>query len=82
MFRSRFRMPAEGLIIEIRPRCGKCKKEFALSLKNYLPGKYHSCIACGNVIHFDEAIADKIQKLTQEFEVAIQEAIEDVEKLR
>jgi hypothetical protein len=82
MFRSHFRTALEGLIVEIRPRCGKCKKEFALSLKNYLPGKYLSCSACGNVIHFGEAVADKIQKLTQEFEVAIQEAIEDVEKLQ
>ena len=82
MFRSHSRTALEGPIVEIRPICGKCKKEFALSLKNYLPGKYHSCIACGNVIHFDEAVSDKIQKLTQEFEVAIQETIEDAEKLQ
>jgi hypothetical protein len=80
MFRSHFRMPLEGLIIEVRPKCGKCQKEFMLSLKNYLPGKYHSCSACGNVIQFDDAVAEKIQKLTLEFEAAIQEAIEDVQK--
>jgi hypothetical protein len=73
-------MPLEGLIIEVRPKCGKCQKEFMLSLKNYLPGKYHSCSACGNVIQFDDAVAEKIQKLTLEFEAAIQEAIEDVQK--
>jgi hypothetical protein len=80
MFRSHFRMPSEGLIIEIRPKCGKCQKEFMLSLKNYLPGKHHSCIACGNIIRFDDATAEKIQKLTKEFEVAIQDAIEDAQK--
>ena len=80
MFRSHFRMPAEGLIIEIRPKCGKCQKEFVLSLKNYLPGTFHACTACGNRIQFNEALAEKIQKLTQEFEVVIQEAIEDVQK--
>jgi len=80
MFRSHFRTALEGLIIEIRPRCGKCQKEFMLNLKNYLPGKYHSCSACGSVIHFDQAVAERIQKLTKELEVAIQEAIEDVQK--
>ena len=80
MFRSHFRTPIEGLIIEIWPKCGKCQKEFVLNLKNYLPGKQHSCTACGNIIQFDEALAEKIQKLTKEFEVAIQEAIEDVQK--
>jgi DNA-directed RNA polymerase subunit RPC12/RpoP len=80
MFRSHFRMPAEGLIIEIRPQCGKCKKEFMLNLKNYLPGKYHTCTACGNKIQFDEALTQRVQKLTKEFEDAIQEAVEDVQK--
>ncbi len=80
MFRSHFRTPTEGLIVEVRPRCAKCQKEFALSLKNYLPGKYHSCAACGNVKQYSEAVAEKIQKLTKEFEVAIQEAIEDLQK--
>jgi len=53
-----------------------------LNLKNYLPGKFHSCTACGNVIQFDEALTEKVQKLTKEFEVTIQEAIEDIQKVR
>jgi hypothetical protein len=82
MLRSRVTPPLEDLIIEIRAHCGKCQKEFILNLKNYLPGKFHSCSACGNVIHFNDAVAEKIQLLTKELEAMIREAIEDVHKLR
>ena len=37
------------LYIELRPQCPKCKKEFMLDLKNFLPGHAHSCLACGTV---------------------------------
>ncbi|MGD0228908.1 MAG: hypothetical protein ABSC19_00945 [Syntrophorhabdales bacterium] len=80
MFRSHFRTPIEGLIVEIRPRCAKCKKEFMLNLKNYIPGKLHSCYGCGTVIQFDAEIAEKVQKLIKEIEVAIQEVFDDVQK--
>ena len=52
------------------------------NLKNYLPGRFRSCSACGNVIHFNDAVAEKIQVLTKELEAMIREAIEDVHKLR
>jgi hypothetical protein len=82
VFRSHVGAPIEDLIIEIRPKCGKCKKEFMLNLKNYLPGKLHACTACGNFIRFDETIADNIQRLIKELEVTIQKAIEDIQKLQ
>ncbi len=66
MLKSYFRTPAEGLILEIRPRCAKCKKEFGLNLKNYLPGKFHACSACGTVIQFDAVVAEKVQKMIKE----------------
>jgi hypothetical protein len=80
MFRSHFRMSPEGLIIEVRPTCGKCKKEFMLYLTNYLPGKSHSCISCGNIIRFDEAVTERVQKLTRELEAAIEETVKDLQK--
>jgi len=70
----------EGLVVETRPRCAKCKKEYVLNLKNYLPGKFHSCHACGTVIQFDPALAEKVQTLIKEFEVLIQEVVEDAQK--
>jgi hypothetical protein len=82
MFRSPFKTPQEGLTIELRPKCGKCKKEFMLYLKHYLPGKFHSCVACGNVIQFDQAVAEKVKILTEELETVIQEAIKDLQKLQ
>jgi tRNA U54 and U55 pseudouridine synthase Pus10 len=82
MFRSHFRTPVEGLIIEIRPRCAKCKKEFILNLKNYLPGKFHSCYGCGTVIQYNDEVAEKVQRLLKEIEVSIQEVFEDVQRLR
>ncbi len=41
------------LYIELRPQCPKCKKEFMLDLKKFLPGRAHSCYACGTVAQFD-----------------------------
>lgn len=80
MLRSYFRTPTEGLAVETRPRCAKCKKEFVLNLKNYLPGKFHSCHACGTVIQFDPVLAEKVQSLIKEFEVLIHEVLDDVQK--
>ena len=82
MLRSHFRTPTEGLIVEIRPKCAKCKKEFVLNLKSYLPGKFHACSACGTVIQFDAAVAERVQKLMKELEIAIQEVLEDVQRPR
>jgi uncharacterized Zn finger protein len=74
--RGRFRTPREELIIEIRPRCPKCKKEFMMNLKQYLPGKYHACYACGTVTQFDTALAEKLQKQINDIEMSIQEVFE------
>jgi hypothetical protein len=59
------------LYIELRPRCPKCKKEFMLDLKKFLPGKAHSCYGCGTVTQFDSQIAEQVQKLISELETSI-----------
>ncbi len=63
----------ESLSIEIRPHCPKCKKEFMLNLKNYLPEKQRACFACGTVTQFDSALADKVQKQIRDLEISIKE---------
>lgn len=64
------------LYIEIRPMCPKCKKEFMLDLKKFLPGKAHSCFACGTVAPFDPSLAERIQKQLHDLEVSIREVFE------
>ncbi len=64
------------LYVELRPRCPKCKKEFMLDLKKFLPGRAHSCLGCGTVTQFDAALAERAEKLLHELEVAIQEVYE------
>ena len=76
MTRGHFRTPREALVIEIRPRCPKCKKEFMLNLKHYLPGNHHACYGCGTVTHYDTALAEKLQKQINDLEVSIQEVLE------
>lgn len=62
--------------LELRPQCPKCKKEFMLDLKKFLPGKAHSCHACGTVAQFDGHLAEKIQKLMHDLEASICEVHE------
>jgi hypothetical protein len=64
------------LYVEIRPTCPKCKKEFMLDLKKFLPGKAHSCFACGTVAPFDPSLAEKIQKQLHDLEISIREVFE------
>lgn len=59
--------------LELRPQCPKCKKEFMLDLKKFIPGRAHSCHACGTVAPFDGHLAEKIQKLMHELEESIRE---------
>lgn len=66
------------LFIEIRPTCPKCKKEFMLDLKRFLPGKNHSCFACGTVTTFDPSLADKIQTQLHDLEDSIREVFESL----
>lgn len=66
----------EHLTIMIRPRCPKCKKEFMLNLKSYLPGKHHACYGCGTVTPFDTALAEKVQKQIKDLETSIREIFE------
>jgi hypothetical protein len=61
------------LYIELRPQCPKCKKEFMLDLKKFLPGKAHSCYACGTVAQFNSQIAERVQKLIYDLESSIYE---------
>jgi len=61
------------LYVELRPQCPKCKKEFMLDLKKFLPGRAHSCYACGTVVQFDPVLAEKVQKLLHEIEETIHE---------
>jgi hypothetical protein len=77
MLNVRFTYPKESLSIEIRPRCPKCKKEFMLNLKNYLPEKQRACFACGTVTSFDTALAEKVQKQIKDLEMSIHEVFEN-----
>jgi len=70
------------LYIELRPQCPKCKKEFMLDLKNFLPGHAHSCFACGTVAQFDTALADKVQKQIHDLEVSIREVYDSFSSRR
>ena len=65
-----------GLAIVVRPRCPKCKKEFMLNLKNYLPGKHRACFACGTVTTFDAALAERLQEQIRDLETSIQDVFE------
>jgi hypothetical protein len=67
----------ESLSIEVRPRCPKCKKEFMLNLKNYLPEKQRACFACGTVTQFDTQLAEKVQKQIRDLELSIHEIFEN-----
>jgi len=62
--------------LELRPQCPKCKKEFMLDLKKFLPGRAHSCHACGTVAQFDGHLAERIQKLMHDLEASIGEVHE------
>jgi hypothetical protein len=64
------------LYIELRPQCPKCRKEFMLDLKKFVPGGAHSCFACGTVAQFDGPLAEKVQKLMHDLEVSIHEVCE------
>ena len=64
------------LYIELRPQCPKCKKEFLLDLKKFLPGRAHSCYACGTVAQFDASLAERVQKQMHELEVSMREVCE------
>ena len=64
------------IYIELRPQCPKCKKEFMLDLKKFLPGKAHSCHACGTVAQFDGQLAEKVQKLMHDLESSVREVHE------
>jgi hypothetical protein len=66
------------LYVELRPQCPKCKKEFMLDLKKFLPGGAHSCFACGTVVVFDQAIAEKVQESLSNLESVIQEIYESI----
>ncbi len=59
------------LYIDIRPHCPKCKKEFMLDLKKFLPGRAHSCHDCGTVTVFDTQMAEQVQKQLRELEASI-----------
>ena len=64
------------IYIELRPRCPKCKKEFMLDLKKFLPGKAHSCHACGTVAQFDGPLAERVQKIIHDLESSVHEVHE------
>ena len=68
------------LYIELRPQCPKCKKEFLLDLKKFVPGGAHSCYACGTVVQFDVALAEKVQKLMHELESSIWDVYQSISR--
>jgi len=64
------------LYIELSPRSPNCKKEFMLDIRKFLPGKAHSCYACGTVVQFDSVLAERIQKLVRDLDESINEIYE------
>ena len=66
------------LYVELRPRCPKCKKEFMLDLKKFLPGGAHSCFACGSVTHFDSVLSEKVQGLIRDLESTVNEVLDSL----
>jgi Fe2+ or Zn2+ uptake regulation protein len=64
------------LYIELRPQCPKCRKEFMLDLKKFVPGRAHSCFACGTVVQFDSDLAERAQNLMEELERTIEDIYE------
>jgi len=78
MLNMHFKAPNEKVSIVIRPRCPKCKKEFMLTLNNYLPGGHHACYACGTATQFEAVLAEKLQKQIKDLETSIQEVFESI----
>ncbi|MGA3174003.1 MAG: hypothetical protein ABSE25_06180 [Syntrophorhabdales bacterium] len=66
------------LSVQLRPRCPKCKKEFMLDLKKFLPNGAHSCFACGTVTRYDAALSEKVQGLIHELEVAVKDVVDSL----
>jgi len=44
-----------------------------LDLRKFLPGKAHSCHACGTIAQFDGQLAEKVQKLMNDLELSVRE---------
>jgi ribosomal protein L37AE/L43A len=59
------------LSVELRPQCPKCRKEFVLDLRKFVPGGARSCHACGTVVQFDAGLAEKVQKALDDLEGSI-----------
>jgi hypothetical protein len=47
-----------------------------LDLKKFLPGRAHSCHACGTVVQFDGQLAGKVQNIINDMETTIEEVYE------
>ena len=47
-----------------------------LDIRKFLPGKAHSCYACGTVVQFDSVLAERIQKLVRDLDESINEIYE------
>jgi uncharacterized Zn finger protein len=66
------------LYVELRPRCPKCKKEFLLDLKRFMPGGFHSCYACGSVTKFDGVLSEKVQVLINDLEATVRQVLDSL----
>lgn len=53
-----------------------------LDLKKFLPGRAHSCHACGTVAQFDGHLAERVQKIMHELEESIREVHESFSSQR
>jgi len=49
-----------------------------LDLRKFLPGKAHSCHACGTIAQFDAELAERVQKLINDLEVSVHEVHESI----
>jgi len=56
------------LFVLIKLRCPKCKKEFSMNIKKFVPTGSLSCFGCGTVTPFDEDKARKVQDEVRDLE--------------
>jgi hypothetical protein len=61
------------LNILIRLRCPKCRKEFQMPLKKFVPSGSLKCFSCGTMTTFNADKAGKVQTQVKELEALIED---------
>jgi uncharacterized Zn finger protein len=65
------------LFVQIKLKCPKCKKEFAMNIKKFVPTGSLSCFGCGTVTPFNMEKAGRIQDGVREMERQIEDIQEN-----